>query len=74
MTTGAKAIALALLAAAGLHHPLPALAQSYTIQKPGELPTYIRRTGGGKDEMTAVDAAKYLSAVTDSEGKKTGKR
>jgi len=47
MTTGVYSISVALLTAAWLSYPVPALAQSYTIQKPGELPTHVRATPGG---------------------------
>lgn len=47
MKTGAKRISITLFAAAWLSCPMPALAQSYTIQKPGELPTHVRATSGG---------------------------
>lgn len=73
MTTGVYSISVALLTAAWLSCPVPALAQSYTIQKPGELPTYIRKTGSGKDAMTAADVVKYLTAVTDGADREKAK-
>jgi len=42
-----KSIAAVLLAAAWIPHPMPAVAQSYTIDKPGELPVHVRATQGG---------------------------
>jgi hypothetical protein len=41
MRNDAKSIIAALLAA-WIPHPMPSAAQSYTIQKPGELPTRAR--------------------------------
>jgi hypothetical protein len=60
MTTGVYNISVALLTAAWLSCPAPAIAQSYTIQKPGELPTHVRATPGGATVSKSGELPTYV--------------
>ena len=47
MKTSGKGIAIVLLAIAGVPHPMPAFAQSYTIHESGQPTVYVRPSPGG---------------------------
>ncbi|MBM4027433.1 MAG: hypothetical protein FJ280_18810 [Planctomycetes bacterium] len=61
MKNGMKIIAAVLLTA-WIPHPMPAAAQSYTIDKPGELPVHVRTTPGGATISKSGELPAYTIA------------
>ena len=62
MKNGTKIIAAVLLAA-WIPHPMPAAAQSYTIQKPGEMPVHVRATPGGATISKSGELPTYVRST-----------
>ena len=61
MKNGTQIIAAVLLAAAWIPHPAPA--QSYTMDRPGQLPVHVRATSGGATITRSGELPTYVRST-----------